>query len=94
MVSITHTEHDGKQYANISSISQIPSALKKLGEPKGINELMSFSLDQFDSAKFEKLSEGLQGVIRKSAEYRNAFEPNALSNVSSTMDEMDDPIPF
>ena len=75
MVSITHTEHDGKQYANISSISQVPSALKKLG-------------------KFEKLSEGLQGVIRKSAEYRNTFEPNSPPVSSSPMEEMDDDIPF
>lgn len=94
MVSITHTEHDGKQYANISSISQVPSALKKLGEPKGINELMIFSLDNFDQGKFEKLSEGLQGVIRKSAEYRNTFEPNSPPVSSNLMDEMDDDIPF
>lgn len=94
MVSITHTEHDGKQYANISSISQVPSALKKLGEPKGINELMIFTLDQFDQGKFEKLSEGLQGVIRKSAEYRNTFEPNSPPVTSSPMEEMDDDIPF
>ena len=94
MVSITHTEHDGKQYANISSISQVPSALKKLGEPKGINELMIFTLDKFDQGKFEKLSEGLQGVIRKSAEYRNAFEPNSPPVSSSPMEEMDDDIPF
>jgi len=94
MVSITHTEHDGKQYANISSISQVPSALKKLGEPKGINELMIFTLDQFDQGKFEKLSEGLQGVIRKSAEYRNIFEPNSPPVSSSPMEEMDDDIPF
>lgn len=94
MVSITHTEHDGKQYANISSISQVPSALKKLGEPKGINDLMIFTLDKFDQGKFEKLSEGLQSVIAKSAEYRNIFEPNSPPIVSSPMDEMDDPIPF
>jgi len=94
MVSITHTEHDGKQYANISSISQLPSALKKLGEPKGVNETMIFTLEPFDQAKFEKLSEGLQGVIKKSAEYRNTFEPNAPATVSSAIEEMDDDIPF
>ena len=65
-----------------------------MGEPKGINELMIFTLDQFDPAKFEKLSEGLQGVIRKSAEYRNTFEPNSPPVKSSAMEEMDDDIPF
>ena len=94
MVSVTHTEHDGKQYANISSISQMPSALKKLGEPKGVNEVMIFTLDPFDQSKFEKLSEGLQGVIKKSSEYRNTFEPYAPASTSSSIEEMDDDIPF
>jgi len=94
MVNITHSSYEGKEYANISGISQVPVALKKLGEPVGVNELMIFTLDPFDQAKFEKLSEGMQGVIKKSAEYRNTFEPNspAVSSVSSEL--IDDDIPF
>ena len=94
MVSITHSSYEGKEYANISSISQIPSALKKLGEPKGVNELMIFTLNPFDQSKFEKLSEGLQGVIKKSSEYRNTFEPNSGPITSSSLEAMDDDIPF
>ena len=94
MVNITHSSYEGKEYANISGISQVPVALKKLGEPVGVNELMIFTLDPFDQAKFEKLSEGMQGVIKKSAEYRNTFEPNSapVSSVSSEL--IDDDIPF
>jgi len=91
MVSITHSTYNDKEYANISSISQVPSALKKLGEPKGINEAMMFSMDPFDKDKFEKLSEGLQNLIKKSAEYRNTFDTPSESAPQES--ELDD-IPF
>ena len=94
MVSITHSTYDGKEYANIAGISQVPAALKKLGEPVGVNELMIFTLDPFDQDKFNKLSEGMQGVIKKSAEYRNTFEPNAPAVSSAPSELMDDDIPF
>jgi hypothetical protein len=94
MVSVTHSTYDGKEYANIAGISQVPAALKKLGEPKGVNELMIFTLDPFDQDKFSKLSEGMQGVIKKSAEYRNTFEPNAPAVTSAPSELIDDDIPF
>ena len=94
MVSITHSTYDGKEYANIDGISQVPAALKKLGEPVGVNELMIFTLEPFDQDKFNKLSEGMQGVIKKSAEYRNTFEPNSAPVSSAPSELMDDDIPF
>ena len=94
MVNVTHSTYDGKEYANIANISQVPAALKKLGEPIGVNELMIFTLDPFDQDKFSKLSEGMQNVIKKSAEYRNTFEPNAPTVISAGGDELDDSIPF
>ena len=94
MVSITHSTYDGKEYANIAGISQVPSALKKLGEPVGVNEPMIFTLDPFDQDKFNKLSEGMQGVIKKSAEYRNTFEPGAPPVSSAPSELIDDDIPF
>lgn len=93
MVNVTHSTYDGKEYANIANISQVPSALKKLGEPVGVNEPMIFTLDPFDQDKFNKLSEGMQGVIKKSAEYRNTFEPNAPAVITVGEDNLDD-IPF
>ena len=94
MVSVTHSTYDGKEYANIAGISQVPAALKKLGEPVGVNELLIFTLDPFDQAKFDKLSEGMQGVIKKSAEYRNTFEPNSAPVTSASSELIDDDIPF
>ena len=66
--------------------------MKKLGEPIGVNELLIFTIDPFDQAKFDKLSEGLQNLIKKSAEYRNTFEPNSVSVSQET--ELEDDIPF
>jgi hypothetical protein len=40
------------------------------------------------------LSEGMQGVIKKSAEYRNTFEPNAPAVSSAPSELIDDDIPF
>jgi len=94
MVNITHADYDGKTYANISSISQVPAALKKLGEPVGVNEPFMFSIDPWDADKFSKLSEGMQNIIKKSAEYRNTFEPNSVSHAPASVDAMDDDIPF
>jgi len=93
MVNITHSSYEGKEYANVASVSQVPAALKKLGEPVGVNEVMIFTLEPFDQAKFEKLSEGMQGVIKKSAEYRNTFEPNSPAVNQLSDQELDD-IPF
>jgi len=94
MVNITHADYDGKTYANISSISQVPAALKKLGEPVGVNEPFMFSIDPWDADKFSKLSEGMQNIIKKSAEYRNTFEPNSVSHAPAGNDMPDDDIPF
>lgn len=94
MVNVTHSTYDGKEYANIAGISQVPSALKKLGEPVGVNETMIFTLEPFDQSKFDKLSEGMQGIIKKSAEYRNTFEPGAPAVSSAPSELIDDDIPF
>jgi len=94
MVSITHSDYDGKTYANIASISQVPSALKKLGEPVGVNEPMMFTMEPFDRDKFEKLSEGLQGLIKKSAEYRNTFDTAPAKQGATIEDDNFDDIPF
>lgn len=94
MVNITHSEYEGKTYANISSISQVPSALKKLGEPTGVNEPFIFSITPWDQDKFSKLSQGLQDLIKKSAEYRNTFEGGATPEAAFDNKVQDDDIPF
>ena len=94
MVSITHSEYQDKTYANIASISQVPAALKKLGEPVGVNETLMFSIDPWDKEKFEKLSQGLQDLIKKSAEYRNTFDTAPTKQGATIEDDNFDDIPF
>jgi hypothetical protein len=94
MCNVTHNDREGKTYANLSGLSQVPAALKKMPEPIGVNELMIFSLDAFDQAKFDSLSDGLKDIIKKSAEWRgtNGEEEANKSVAMATLD--DDTMPF
>lgn len=93
MCNVTHNDREGKTYANLSGLSQVPAALKKLPEPKGVNELFILSLDEFDQAKFDSLSDGLKDVIKKSAEWRGTNGEEAPPPAPSIKD-IDDDMPF
>jgi hypothetical protein len=93
MCNVTHNDREGKTYANLSGLSQVPAALKKLPEPVGVNDLMIFSLDAFDQAKFDSLSDGLKDIIKKSAEWRGTNgEEEANKAVAAAT--LDDDMPF
>lgn len=95
MCNVTHNDREGKTYANLSGLSQVPAALKKLPEPIGVNELLIFSLDDFDQAKFDSLSSGLQDIIKKSAEWRGTNgEEEANKAVSVALADIDSDMPF
>jgi hypothetical protein len=93
MCNVTHNDREGKTYANLSGLSQVPAALKKMPEPTGVNDLMIFSLDAFDQAKFDSLSDGLKDIIKKSAEWRGTNgEEEANKAVAAAT--LDDDMPF
>lgn len=96
MCNVTHNDREGKTYANLSGLSQVPAALKKMAEPTGVNELLIFSLDDFDQAKFDGLSDGLKEIIKKSAEWRGTNgEPVSVDDVNATLASIkDDDMPF
>ena len=94
MCNITQTDREGKTYANLSGLSQVPAAIKKLPEPTGVNELLMFSLDEFDQAKFDSLSDGLKDIIKKSAEWRGTNGDDIEQVNASIADLKDDAIPF
>ena len=73
--------------------SQVPAALKKLPEPTGVNELFILSLDEFDQAKFDSLSDGLKEVIKKSAEWRGT-NGEEEANKAVALAQIDDDMPF
>ena len=93
MCNVTHNDREGKTYANLSGLSQVPAALKKLPEPAGVNELFILSLDEFDQAKFDSLSDGLKEVIKKSAEWRGT-NGEEEANKAVALAQIDDDMPF
>jgi len=93
MCNVTHNDREGKTYANLSGLSQVPAALKKMPEPIGVNELMIFSLDAFDQAKFDSLSDGLKEIIKKSAEWRGT-NGEEEANKAVAIATLDDDMPF
>ena len=60
------------QYANIASAAAIP---KGMPAPKAKSELITYDVEAWDDAAFEKLPEYLQELIRKSTQYRRAHLP-------------------
>jgi hypothetical protein len=93
MCNVTHNDREGKTYANLSGLSQVPAALKKMPEPTGVNDLMIFSLDAFDQAKFDSLSDGLKDIIKKSAEWRGT-NGEEEANKAVAIATLDDDMPF
>jgi hypothetical protein len=56
---------------------------------------MIFSLDEFDQAKFDSLSDGLKDIIKKSAEWRGTNgEEEANKAVSVALADIDSDMPF
>jgi len=99
MVSISHdTGTAGKTYANVKAISPVPTVIKKAGLPEGINPIFMFSLDEFDQAKFDKLSDGLKKKIMESPEYKKVASPSKSSKLDDafpkTLKDIPDDIPF
>jgi hypothetical protein len=86
MVNVVHNDWNGKTYANLNSLSQVPSMIVKAGFPKTFNENVLFDLNKYTKESFEKLWPWVQDIIKKSAEWSNSVDHNPL---------VDDPdIPF
>jgi hypothetical protein len=103
MLNVVHRPgKDGnKIFANVASISPIPTQVKKFGLPEGINSLQMFRLAEPDMELFETFSKGLKEKIESSPEWRalkapkvSAKAPTAPTAASSGFDDMDDDLPF
>lgn len=95
MLSVIHkTSKQGKLYAEISSISTLP---KSLTCPEQINNNFEFSLENFDSKKFDSLPDWLKDKIKTSKEYKGLIDP-AHSDISDKDEEVEvennDGLPF
>ena len=85
MVNVVHNDWNGKTYANLNSLSQVPSMIVKAGFPKTFNENVLFDLSKFTQESFDKLWPWVQDMIKKSAEWSNKVDHNPL---------VDDDVPF
>lgn len=88
MLSITRVEKEGKTFSNISAVTKLP---KGLAAGELTNEKVYFSLENYDSATFSKLSEGLQTIIKASPEYQALGKPQSDNGYHAPHFEPGDP---
>lgn len=88
LLNIVHSED--KKYANIGSMMPIPG---NMPVPDLVNEPVFFSLNDFDQAVFDSLSDNLKEMIKKSPEYAEA-SGGYSDRQESAGDDPDGDIPF
>lgn len=88
LVNIVHNDYNGKTYANISGMVQVPKMMQDT-VPEGVNEQFIYDISKHPM-NFDKVWPWQQKMISESAEYRgtaNVKEAQAKS-------DMPDDIPF
>ena len=94
MVSIGLTE---KGKAKVNAVMALP---KGMTVPNQVNPALHFSLDDFNEATFNALSDGYKKLISASPEYHQIQNPHPVEEqrkpvaAGSGFDDMDDDIPF
>lgn len=85
--------HNDKGRAKITSVSGIP---KGMNVPEMVAKPIHFDFDNYDQTVFDSISEGIQGIIKKSPEYQalNDAGTNESPGYGESPDFTDDDIPF
>ncbi len=95
MLTVTHTESNGKTYTNIAAINPVPANMKKAGMPEAVNEAKIFSIDDPDMSLFDTFSENLKNKIKASPEWQaRTGETPAEEPQKAGFNDIDDDIPF
>lgn len=85
MLTVIHnTSKQGKQYANVKSVTSLPKGMEK---PQGNNDPLSFSLEDPDEEMFKKLPEWIQKKV-------NRVVPGEATAGNTPPPAFDDDIPF
>jgi hypothetical protein len=87
MLSIIHND---KGKARVSGVMAVPRGTLV---PNRVNDLLYFSLDEFDQKIFDGLSDGYKKLIQVSPEYSGLSKGNG-SKPAGKFDDMEDDIPF
>ncbi|MCB0255862.1 MAG: hypothetical protein KDI55_19260 [Anaerolineae bacterium] len=103
MLNVQHNEsNNGKTYANVASITPLPTALAK-NKPTSDTKPVSFDMDDPDMALFDSFPPWLQDVIQASAEWAARSAPKAPpkpapAKAGTAFDDMEsdelDDVPF
>ncbi len=94
MVNVIHTE---KGKAKVAGIAAWPKGMEK---PRPENEQILFDLENYDQVIFDKISEGIQNIIKKSPEWQalnqpvSGFRSAPVDNAEMPPGFEDDDIPF
>lgn len=93
MLNVTHSDKNGKTYANIASVGKL---MKGLTVPELQNTQVFFSLEDFNKDLFEALSDGLRELIAKSPEYAEVTSQSHGDprDQGGQGGDLDDDIPF
>lgn len=87
MLSIIHND---KGRARVSGVMAVPKGTQA---PERVNNLVYFSLDDFDQKVFDSLSEGYKKLIQSSPEYAQLVNGGS-KKPAGKFDDMEDDIPF
>jgi hypothetical protein len=90
MLNVIHREVNGKTYANVATISPIPTLIKQAGLPKPVNANQLFTISEPDMALFETFGKGLKEKISQSPEW----QARGVTAPTGGFEDMDDSIPF
>lgn len=89
MLSVVHNE---KGKAVVQGVMKLP---KGVTCPDAFNESDAFWIDEWDQQKFDDMSKGFQRLIMDSDEYKASVNGAPVrSTKASTVDTLDDDIPF
>jgi hypothetical protein len=88
MVSLTEND---KNKVRITGIMALPKGMQV---PARMNDLVYFSLDEFNQATFDKLSDGYKKLIQASPEYQAVTNPQSQPRRSFEEEMERDEIPF
>ena len=96
MLSVVHSEYNGKTYANIENINPVPQTVKKAGLPEAINKTAIFSIRDADMALFETFGDGIKAKIEASPEWQEwkGVPKSQTKEPSRDLDDLESDIPF
>jgi len=87
LVNVVHNEFQGKTYANISGLAQVPSMIAKSGLPQGVNEPFIYDMKGHPN-NFDKVWPWQQDMIKRSSEFVNQQAMAEATKIE------DDDVPF